>query len=65
MELDKVVITEVQGKVMVDGDDTPLRGMSIQLHKLTKGDVALRRIQRCSLFQTQCTIKEKGMQIDY
>jgi hypothetical protein len=32
MELDKVVVPEIQAKVMVDGDDTPLRGMSIQLH---------------------------------
>jgi hypothetical protein len=48
MESDKVVVPEVQAKV--DGADTPLRGMSIQLHKLTNGDEAVRRNQRCSLF---------------
>jgi hypothetical protein len=57
MKSDKVVVPEVQAKV--DGDDTPLRGMSIQLHKLSNGDEAVRRNQRCNLFQTQCTIKEK------
>jgi hypothetical protein len=50
MESDKAVVPEVQAKV--DGDDTPLRGMSIQLHKLSNGDEAVRRNQRCSLFQT-------------
>jgi hypothetical protein len=59
MELDKVVVLEVQAKVMVDEDDTALRGMSIQLHKLANGDKAVVRNQRWSLFQTQCTIKEK------
>jgi hypothetical protein len=29
MELDKVVVLDVQAKVMVDGDDTLLRYMSI------------------------------------
>jgi hypothetical protein len=29
MELDKVVVLDVQAKVMVDGDDTLLRDMSI------------------------------------
>jgi hypothetical protein len=61
MESDKVVVPEVQAKV--DGDDTPLRGMSIQLHKLSNGDEAVRRNQRCSLFQTQCTIKEKACKL--
>jgi hypothetical protein len=32
----KVVVPEVQAKVAED--DTPLRGMSIQLHKLPNGD---------------------------
>jgi hypothetical protein len=50
VELDKAVVPEVQAKV--DGDDTPLRGMSIQLHKLSNGDEAVRRNHRCSLFQT-------------
>jgi hypothetical protein len=54
---------EVQAKVMVDGDDTPLRDMSIQLHKLTNGDKAVVRNQRCILFQTQCTIKEKACKL--
>jgi hypothetical protein len=61
VESDKVVVPEVQAKV--DGDDTPLRGMSIQLHKLSNGDEAVRRNQRCSLFQTQCTIKEKACKL--
>jgi hypothetical protein len=59
--LDKAVVLEVQAKV--DGDDTPLGGMSIQLHKLSNGDEAVRRNQRCSLFQTQCTIKEKACKL--
>jgi hypothetical protein len=59
IELDKVAVPEVEAKMMVDGDDTPLRGMSIQLHKSINGDEAVRRNQRCSLFQTQCNIKEK------
>jgi hypothetical protein len=59
--LDKAVVPEVQAKV--DGDDTPLRGMSIHLHKLSNGDEAVRRNQRCSLFQTQCTIKEKACKL--
>jgi hypothetical protein len=50
MESGKVVVLEVPAKV--DGDDTPLRGISIQLHKLSNGDEAVRRNQRCSLFQT-------------
>jgi hypothetical protein len=37
--------------------------MSIQLHKLSNGDEAVRRNQRCSLFQTQCTIKEKACKL--
>jgi hypothetical protein len=57
MESDKVVVPEVQA--MVAEDDTPLRGMSIQLHKLANGDKAVVQNQRWSLFQTQCTIKEK------
>jgi hypothetical protein len=61
MKSDKVVILEVQAKV--DRDDTPLRGMSIQRHKLSNGDEAIRRNQRCSLFQTQCTIKEKACKL--
>jgi hypothetical protein len=60
----KVIVPEVQSKVMVDGDDTSLRGMSIQLHKLTNGAEAVRGNQRCSLFQTQCTIKEKASKLD-
>jgi hypothetical protein len=60
-ESDKVVVPEVQAKV--DEGDTPLRGMSIQLHKLTNGDAAVRRNQRCTLFQTQCTIKEKACKL--
>jgi hypothetical protein len=52
MELDKVVVPEVQAKVMVDEDDTPLRGMNIQLHKLANGDKAVVRNQRWSLYQT-------------
>jgi hypothetical protein len=36
MESHKVVVPEVQAKVAED--DTPLRGMSIQLHKLPNGD---------------------------
>jgi hypothetical protein len=36
VESDNVVVLEVQAKV--DGNDTPLRGMSIQLHKLSNGD---------------------------
>jgi hypothetical protein len=50
MELDKVVVPVIQAKVMVDRDDTPLRGMSIQLHKLTSGDKTVVRNQRRSLF---------------
>jgi hypothetical protein len=61
VESDKAVVPEVQAKV--DGDDTPLRGMSIQLHKLSNGDEAVRRNQRCCLFQTQCTIKEKACKL--
>jgi hypothetical protein len=61
VESDKAVVPEVQAKI--DGDDTPLRGMSIQLHKLSNGDDAVRRNQRCSLFQTQCTIKEKACKL--
>jgi hypothetical protein len=49
---DKVVVPEVQAKVMVDEDDTPLRGMSIQLHKLATGDKAVVQNQRWSLYQT-------------
>jgi hypothetical protein len=56
---DKAVVPEVQAKV--DEDDTPLRGMSIQLHKLSNGDEG--RNQRYSLFQTQCTIKEKACKL--
>jgi hypothetical protein len=33
--------------------------MSIQLQKSINGDEDVRRNQRCSLFQTQCNIKEK------
>jgi hypothetical protein len=61
MESNKAVVPEVQAKV--DGDDTPLRGMSIKLHKLTNGDEAVWRNPRCSLFQTQCTIKEKACKL--
>jgi hypothetical protein len=43
VESDKAVVPEVQAKV--DGDDTPLRGMRIQLHKLSNGDDAVRRNQ--------------------
>jgi hypothetical protein len=57
MESNKVVVQVVQARVAED--DTPLRGMSIQLHKLATGDKAVVRNQRWSLFQTQCTIKEK------
>jgi hypothetical protein len=57
MESNKVVVPEVQARVAED--DTPLRGMSIQLHKVATGDKAVIRNQRWSLFQTQCTIKEK------
>jgi hypothetical protein len=63
VESDKVVVPEVQANVILDRDDTPLRGMSIQLHKLSNGDEAIRRNQRCSLFQTQCTIKEKACKL--
>jgi hypothetical protein len=43
VESDKAVVPMVQAKV--DGDDTPLRGMSIQLHKLCNGDEVVRRNQ--------------------
>jgi hypothetical protein len=59
--IERYEYTEVQAKVY--GDDTPLRGMSIQLHKLSNGDEAVSRNQRCSLFQTQCTIKEKACKL--
>jgi hypothetical protein len=57
MESNKVVVPEVQARVAED--DTPLRGMSIQLHNVATGDKAVIRNQRWSLFQTHCTIKEK------
>jgi hypothetical protein len=60
---DKVVVPEVQAKV--DGDDTPLRGMSIQLHKLSNGDEAVRWNQRCNLFQNTVHHQGEGMQTDY
>jgi hypothetical protein len=41
VESDKTAVPKVQAKV--DGDDTPLRGMSIQLHTLSNGDEAIRR----------------------
>jgi hypothetical protein len=41
VESNKAVVLEVEAKV--DGYDTPLRGMSIQLHKLSNGDEAVRR----------------------
>jgi hypothetical protein len=41
VESDKAVVPKVQANV--DGDDTPLRDMSIQLHKLSNGDEATRR----------------------
>jgi hypothetical protein len=44
VESDKVVVLEVQAKVAED--DTPLRGMSIQLHKLANGDNAVVRNRR-------------------
>jgi hypothetical protein len=50
VESDKTAVPKVQAKV--DGDDTPLRGMSIQLHTLSNGDEAIRRNQRYNLFQT-------------
>jgi hypothetical protein len=37
--------------------------MSIQLHKLSNGDEAVKRNQRCSLFQTQCLIKGKACKL--
>jgi hypothetical protein len=43
VESDKMVVPEVQAKV--DDDDTPLRGMSIQLHKLSNGEKAIERNQ--------------------
>jgi hypothetical protein len=45
------------------GEYTLLRGMSIQLHKLTKGDESVGRNQRWSSFQTQCTIKETACKL--
>jgi hypothetical protein len=65
IELDKVVVPEVQSKAMVDGDHTPLRGMSIQLHKLTNGDEAVRRNQQCSLFSNKVHHQGEDMQTDY
>jgi hypothetical protein len=43
VESDKAVVPKVQAKV--DGGDTLLKGMSIQLHKLSNGDEAIRRNQ--------------------
>jgi hypothetical protein len=43
IESDKMVVLEVQAKV--DDDDTPLRGMCIQLHKLANGEKVIERNQ--------------------
>jgi hypothetical protein len=62
VEPDKVVIPEVTTKV--DGDDTPLRGMSIQLHKLSNGDEAVRRTAM-QPFSNTVYHQGEGMQTDY
>lgn len=43
-------------------DDVPMRGMSLQLNKLTTGD-KMEKNQRWSLFQTQCNIKGKACKL--
>jgi hypothetical protein len=43
VESDKAVVPEVQ--VKFDGDDTPLRGMSIQLHKLSNDDMGMKEVK--------------------
>ena len=51
---------EEEDKLVVPEEDVPLRGLNMQL-KRVHDDVCMTadRGQRWTLFQTQCTIKEK------